>query len=124
VLPLLDNDTQILTIVIYNHAAGNAPITPCDVQVDVTGLVNPQISGESGMSSKIDALHTNPKGRWIELGMPQYPTQKQIDDLMEHSKIISEKLIFSTTPSVLSFTTTISPRAVVVVTVSNKVLTH
>ena len=41
---------------------------------------------------RLDADHANPRRRWIELGMPQYPTAAENTEILGASEMVPEPL--------------------------------
>lgn len=85
----VDNSTGENTIVVFNQAARGLPIEAC--QVTLTGQ---NVDGLAATVFRIDANHSNPMEKWIDLGMPQWPTAAQNALIMKASELQSENGTF------------------------------
>jgi xylan 1,4-beta-xylosidase len=75
-----------VSVVITNHALPRQPIEP--------QRVRPRLSAAPRVRSvtleRIDEDHANAKGRWRALGEPEYPTDRQVEELHAASRLVAE----------------------------------
>jgi xylan 1,4-beta-xylosidase len=79
-----DSRTRNIAVVITNHTYPQHVIVPerILVHLDTSRRVR------SAKLARIDYDNANPKRKWIEMGSPMYPSQSQIDELHDSSRVI------------------------------------
>lgn len=75
-----------LSLLVYNHDIPGSEIHQEDVVIQLAGITD----SATATISRIDADHANPKQKWIDLGSPMYPDQKELDQINQSSVLISE----------------------------------
>ena len=100
------NDTDLL-IIIYNQAARGVSIADsCSVDVSINTVrnneeyvadgVNKNLQKEEAIKIwKIDAMNANPMEKWISMGMPQYPTKQENDEIFKASLLLPQLVSMS-----------------------------
>jgi xylan 1,4-beta-xylosidase len=89
--------SRSLQLLLYNHREWDAPdlghpnpSVPCEVTVVLGG-------GGGAMTAAarriIDIDHANPRGRWIELGMPAYPSPAEHAEILAASELVSQPVV-------------------------------
>ena len=86
-----------LSVIVYSQATRGAPIhSACRASVAVRGVdaaVCERLAKKDGATvRRLDADHANPRRRWIELGMPQYPTADENKEILGASEMVPEPL--------------------------------
>ena len=108
---MVDHDS--LDVLCTQATRGAAIHHTCRVSVGVDGVdaaVCARLAQQGGASvRRLDADHANPRRRWIELGMPQYPTSDENQQILDASEMAPEPLkvrknspLLSLPPPVLS----------------------
>lgn len=95
VLSMWDEEDHTLQLLIANHGSqlGNStPAAPCNVTVRID-TARPGHATCTAVTSadlrRIDGEHANPRVRWIEMGMPQYPSRSQNAEILAASHMES-----------------------------------
>lgn len=102
-----------LHLILYSQAPSGEPIEPmCELEVVVHGAL--RAAGE-GTLRRIDGEHANPMQRWIDLGMPQYPTSEENADILAASALAPEPLRVRPTDGGLSFAVSLPAQGVAAV---------
>lgn len=95
VLSTWEEGHTVLQLIVANHDSqlGNStPATPCNitVRVDTTRSGHNICTAiASADLRRIDHEHANPRERWIEIGMPQYPSAAQNAEIFAASHMAS-----------------------------------
>lgn len=82
-----DRRRRRLAVVIANHTYPGHEIVAERALVHLETARRPR----SAQLARIDDDHSNPKGAWIEMGSPQYPTERQLEKLHEASSLTLRK---------------------------------
>ena len=108
---------QLLLLLLYNHAPWqNTSSCDCLLSASISGLPATALAGAT--VRRIDQQHANPRQTWIDLGMPQYPTAKQIAQMQAGSALLAEPLAtVAQVTSSSSFTFTLPQHSVFAVSV-------
>ncbi|PKN98283.1 MAG: beta-xylosidase, partial [Chloroflexi bacterium HGW-Chloroflexi-5] len=83
---LATKDFSELSLLVYNHDIPGSEIHQEDVVIHLAGITD----SATATISRIDADHVNPKQKWIDLGSPMYPDQKELDQINQSSVLNSE----------------------------------
>jgi len=75
-----------LTVVLTNHALPRQPIATQRVLVELADAPPPRVV----TLERIDAGHANAKAAWLALGRPEYLEGRQVEQLQEASRLVSE----------------------------------
>lgn len=77
-------------IIAYNHNVYGEPIQKEKVKVTVKNV------GKAVKAAKylVDENHANPKKKWMELGQPEYPGKKALEEIKAASNLSEEKTDF------------------------------
>jgi xylan 1,4-beta-xylosidase len=80
---------------LYNQAERGDPIAPCAVELTPLGVdLSGASSGEDAASVwRIDQTHANPKAKWESIGMPQWPSDAQNQQIFQASVLVPEALV-------------------------------
>ena len=76
------------SVLLSNHALPRHPIETEQVYVRLAGTAAPR----SVTIEQIDEDHANAKRRWVEMGKPEFPSPRQVEQLCEASQMIREAL--------------------------------
>jgi xylan 1,4-beta-xylosidase len=74
-------DEGRVKFLIYNHQIPGADIREEEVVLHLRGVV----SGQPGFMFRIDNESANPKGKWIAMGCPEYPTREELEEIHQAS---------------------------------------
>jgi xylan 1,4-beta-xylosidase len=90
-----------LTLLAYNH---NIPGANISAEAVSLSLKNPQPFPRA-LIGRIDAQNANPKQEWLDLGSPEYPSQKELRQIRRASEMRFEyfNLEFKSDISTLNF---------------------
>jgi xylan 1,4-beta-xylosidase len=80
------NGTDVIDILVYNHASFANLIVDCTITVNVVANL------ASATVRRIDETHANPLATWIDMGAPDYTTAAQNAALLASSQLVVEKL--------------------------------
>lgn len=76
-----------LTLFLTNHALPRQPIAQETVRVEISGVrVSPRVS-----IRRVDEEHANAPTVWRRLGASDYPSRTQVDELIEASRLTTER---------------------------------
>lgn len=102
-------DEEKISLLVYNHEIMNAPIKEETIRISLNGF----ISSKPAYIARIDTEYANPKRKWIELGSPEYPSHKEIEEITKASQLFYDNIQIeqNSQDSLLQFT--IPPHAVV-----------
>ena len=108
-------------LLLYNHREWDAPqldhpnpSVPCDVTVVLDGAAATLPS--SATVRVIDQEHTNPRRKWIELGMPAYPSPAEHTLIMAASEMMPEMIEMAGDPTKRELKLTLARHSVLAVT--------
>ncbi len=77
-----------ITLLVYNHDIPGSSIRQEEVIINIAGLAETT----TATISRIDTDHANPKQKWIELGSPDYPDRKELDQINQSSQIVKQPI--------------------------------
>jgi|SRR5579863_8466934 len=101
------------TVLLCNHALPRHSIGTEHVQVQLTAVSRPrQVYVE-----RIDEGHANAKGRWLEMGRPEFPTVDQVERLCRASQLVREPLPWSYEEGSVYVDVSLPPHAVAAISV-------
>eukprot|EP01051_Picozoa_sp_SAG22_P001473 SAG22_NODE_58_length_23645_cov_16.637943_13_plen_1140_part_00 len=93
-------------LLLYNHAEWDAP--QLDHRISSVPCVLTVVFSDSGLADSVvaniatirvvDAGHANPRAKWIELGMPAYPSEAEHEQIMAASEMVSQIVPLVTQP--------------------------
>ena len=66
-----------LTLLVYNHNIPGAEIATENVSITLKGIM----PDKPATLTRIDQGSANPKKKWIDLGIPEYPTRAQLSEI-------------------------------------------
>lgn len=79
---------EAITVLLTNHALPRHPIETESVRVQLTGLLSPG----NVYVERIDDDHANAKRLWVEMGSPNLPTKREVEQLHVASQIVRETM--------------------------------
>lgn len=100
-----------LTMLLVNHTLPRQPIETEQVQVELSECPPPR----SATLERIDTEHANAKAAWLELGSPEYPSERQLTTLHEASRLRPEPLAWKHQGAAVSLEVRLPPHAVAAV---------
>jgi xylan 1,4-beta-xylosidase len=80
-----------VAVLTTNHALPRHPIEDQRVSVRISGIARPS---EVSMR-RIDGTHANAKRAWLDMGAPEYPDDRQLDELHDASRLTEESCSWS-----------------------------
>jgi xylan 1,4-beta-xylosidase len=83
-----------LTLLVYNHNIPGAEIRDEEVVIHLKGLA----PADPVSISRIDIQNANPKQKWIDLGRPEYPNQKDLAQIDQASQVSHDVLNVENNP--------------------------
>lgn len=105
-------------LLLYNHREWDAPqlghanpSVACDVHVVIQGTGLPS----SATVRVIDQVQANPRGKWIELGMPAYPSPAEHMQIMAASELVPQTVAMRGDPARRELALTLGQHSVVAV---------
>ncbi len=121
----VQNGTNQLDLLVYNHAAFAATIVNCNVTVRLDPVLAAHFSLNSTATTttvrRIDEQHANPLATWIAMGAPDYTTSQQNEEILRASQLVVEHLHDVVVPGSLlgtnEFTMPMGPHSVAAVRV-------
>ncbi len=102
-----------VTVLAMNHALPRHPIKTESVHVRLTRLAAPQRS----YLERIDDGHANAKRLWIEMGSPDLPTPREVEQLHVASELVQEPAPCRYASGTLDLRVTIPPQGIVAITI-------
>jgi xylan 1,4-beta-xylosidase len=112
---VIQNDSSV-TVLFTNHTTPGHSIETEQLEVRLDNAREPV----AVYTKRIDEEHANPKRLWVEMGQPEYPSRKQVEELAEASQLVSEKQPFSYRDGAIVLKTNLPPHAVATITVEFK----
>jgi xylan 1,4-beta-xylosidase len=103
-----------LTVVLTNHAMPRRPIRHESVRVSIRGGGVP---GRAVMR-RIDEDSANPVAAWRAMGAPEYPSKRQVEELLAASEVRTEAIAIEREEGRVGFTVELPPDAVAAITIS------
>ena len=101
-----------LTVILTNHALPRHPIGHEEVRVEVIGG---RVPGKAYVQ-RIDDRNANGPAAWREMGAPEYPSRKQVEEILEASRLRRDPMEVGGSEGVLHLSVELPPHAVAVVT--------
>src|SRR5665811_871847 len=105
-------DDGAATVLLTNYALPRHPIASETIQIKLGGAQAPR----EVTIRRIDSDHANAKGRWQEMGSPEYLNAGVVAELNEVSRCESEPHPFDFRGGTLSFEVTLPPLSVAAIT--------
>ena len=102
---------RLLQLLLYNHREYDAPdlghpnpSVPCEVTVVLDGsslgwATLPTPRTITATARVIDETHANPRGKWIDLGMPSYPSPTEHAEILLASQLVTDVVAVLPVPS-------------------------
>ena len=102
-----------LTVLLANHAMPRQSIARETVRVELRGGREPG----RAVSRRIDDENANPVEAWQGMGAPEYPSRRQVEELLEASGIRTETVAIERGEGRIGLTTDLPPHAVAAITI-------
>ena len=102
-----------VTILLTNHTTPGHSIETEHLEITLTNISEPQ----EVYIQRIDAEHANPKAVWVDMGQPEYLTDKDVERLEEASEVVREKQRFKYEDGTLFLKSALPPHSVAAITV-------
>jgi xylan 1,4-beta-xylosidase len=102
-----------LTILLTNHAMPRQPISREAVRIEIQGTR----ASSRAVIRRIDEEHANPVATWHAMGAPEYPSRRQVDELIEASEIRTEGAAIERADGRVGLTFELPPHAVASITI-------
>jgi xylan 1,4-beta-xylosidase len=99
-------------IMLTNHALPLHPIGREEVRVEISGSLPP---GRAHIQ-RIDDQNANATAVWRAMGAPEYPSRKQVEEIMEASRLCRDPVKYGGSEGTLHFSVELPPHSVAVVT--------
>jgi len=101
-----------LGLLLTNHAMPRQPIAAETVRVEIEGAPHP----ERAVLRRVDGSHANAVAAWRLMGAPEYPSPRQVEELIEASRLIEEPVEIEGLEDGLAVTVEMPPHAVASIT--------
>jgi xylan 1,4-beta-xylosidase len=102
-----------LTVLLTNHAMPGQPISRQAVRIEIQGAR----TSSGSVIRRIDEEHANPVAAWWAMGAPEYPSPRQVDELIEASEIRAEGVVSERADGRLGLTVELPAHAVAAITI-------
>lgn len=102
-----------LTVLLTNHAMPRQPISREAVRIEIQGTR----ASPKAVIRRIDEEHANPVTAWHAMGAPEYPSRRQVDELIEASEIRTEGVAIERADGRVGLTVELPPHAVAAITI-------
>lgn len=102
-----------LTILLTNHAMPRQPISHESVRIEIRGGRKPR----RAVMRRIDEDNSNPVAAWHAMGAPEYPSRRQVEELVEASEMRTEGVAIEREQGRVGMTIELPPHAVAAVTI-------
>jgi xylan 1,4-beta-xylosidase len=102
-----------LTVLLTNHTTPGHSIEIERIEVRLDNAREPVAS----YIQRIDAEHANPESVWQEMGQPEYPAKKDVEQLQQASALVKEPQLFNYEEGSISLKTDLPPHAVAAITI-------
>ena len=109
-----------VTILLTNHTTPGHSIETEQIEIRLENAPDPV----AAYTRRIDDEHANPKRLWVEMGQPEYLNRRQLDQLEDVSRLVSEKQPFRFSNGAIVLKTSIPPHAVAAITIEFKPRTN
>jgi xylan 1,4-beta-xylosidase len=103
-----------LTILLTNHAMPRQPIAREAVRVEIRGGGR---APRRAVIRRIDEEHANPVAGWRAMGAPEYPSRRQVEELVEASEIRTESVPIEREEGRIGLTIELPPHAIAAITI-------
>jgi len=101
-------------ILMYNHNIPNASIETVNMTISIAGLSD--VSNPQATLRRIDEDNCNPISVWNDMGMPEYPSNKQIKMMQEQSEFVHYPISYQMDGDLMVFNLEIPPHGVASIT--------
>ena len=102
-----------LTVLLTNHAMPRQPIRRETVRIEVRGG---RVPGRA-VIKRIDEENSNPVAAWRAMGAPEYPSRRQVKELVEASEVRAEGVAVEREDGRVALTIELPPHAVAAITI-------
>ena len=102
-----------LSVLVTNHVLPRHPIETESVHVALEGISAPR----NVYIERIDNDHANAKRLWIDMGKPDLPTEREVEQLHVASQIVRESLPWKCEAGILHLEFAMPPQAIAAITV-------
>lgn len=102
-----------LTVLLTNHAMPRQPISGEAVRIEIRGAR----ASPRAVIRRIDEEHANPVAAWRAMGAPEYPSPRQVEELIEASEIPSEGVAIERADGRVGLMVELPPHAVAAITI-------
>jgi xylan 1,4-beta-xylosidase len=102
-----------LTVLLSNHVMPRQPISREAVRIEIQGTR----ASQRAVIRRIDEEHANPVAAWRAMGAPEYPSRRQVDELIEASEIRTEGVAIERADGRVGLTVELPPHAVASITI-------
>lgn len=110
---LIRKDSTV-TVLLTNYTTPGHSIETERLEIRLNNVAEPK----EAFIQRIDADHANPKALWVEMGQPEYLSNKEVEQLEEASQIAKEKQRFRYDAGALFLKTDLPPHAVAAITIT------
>jgi len=101
-----------VTILLTNHTTPGHSIEIEQLEIRLDNAREPV----KACIERIDEDHANPKRLWVEMGQPEYLSSREVDQLHDASRVVTEKQPFEYHDGTVFLKATIPPHAVAAIT--------
>jgi xylan 1,4-beta-xylosidase len=108
---LVQKDSSV-TILLTNHTTPGHSIETEQLEIRLDNAREPV----KACIERIDEDHANPKRLWVEMGQPEYLSSREVDQLHDASRVVTEKQPFEYHDGTVFLKATIPPHAVAAIT--------
>ncbi len=109
---LIQKESSV-TLLLTNHTTPGHSIETEQLEIQLENAREPV----KAYVQRVDEDHANAKRLWVEMGQPEYLTNKQVEQLHDASQLVTEKQAFNYDDGTITLKTTMPPHAVAAVTV-------
>ncbi|HWN11475.1 MAG TPA: glycosyl hydrolase [Pyrinomonadaceae bacterium] len=102
-----------LTVLLTNHTTPGHSIETEEIEIRLNHASKPI----AAFIQRIDSDHANPKRLWEEMGQPEYPGRKDVEQLQDASRLVKEKQPIRYKDDTATLKTTLPAHAVAAVTI-------
>ena len=108
---VVQKDSSV-TILLTNHTTPGHSIEIEQLEIRLDNAREPV----KASIERIDEDHANPKRLWVEMGQPEYLSSREVDQLHDASRVVTEKQPFEYHDGTVFLRATIPPHAVAAIT--------
>lgn len=102
-----------LTVLLTNHAMPRQAIARESIRIEIRGGETPS----SAVLRRIDENNANPLAAWQALGAPEYPSRRQVEELVEASQLRAEVVAIERADGRVTLAIELPPHAVASITI-------